>query len=388
MQGFGCPVSAVGQGEQAGPQSSSSCDCSSTLVGNLVSVEYNATRIRSTPHRCNGKSNFFCYVCGKYHVKKSNLRKFTNNLKLVYEECFGCKVIEKKQYWLPQLICNRCRFSFERYKNNKTPLQFVRPMIWSEPESVEDCYFCMIKTVGFNSSNVHNITYASVSSATKPSEDHVAPTEERDKNQESYTFSLLGELEVDTTIEVESESEETNESGDEYMPVELKPEVRGTFDQKELNDIVRELGLSKEGAEFLASRLKEKNLLTNNSHYRNRDESFRKYFSTDTNLVYCHDVMGLMDELKKDVYKAEEWRLFINSSMRSLKAVLLHNTNKYASIPIAHSVTMKEEYKNIEILLNKIQYKEHNWLICGDLKILAIILGQQSGFTKFPMLVG
>ncbi|GBN80239.1 hypothetical protein AVEN_242896-1 [Araneus ventricosus] len=34
------------------------------------------------------------------------------------------------------------------------------------------------------------------------------------------------------------------------------------FSQSELNDLVRELGLFKDGAEFLGSRLKNKNLLT------------------------------------------------------------------------------------------------------------------------------
>jgi hypothetical protein len=36
-------------------------------------------------------------------------------------------------------------------------------------------------------------------------------------------------------------------------------------------------------------------------------------------------------------YKINEWRHFIDSSKRSLKAVLLHNGN-YASLPIGHSV--------------------------------------------------
>lgn len=87
-----------------------------------------------------------------------------------------------------------------------------------------------------------------------------------------------------------------------------------------------------------------------------------------------------MNDLKKNVYKAEEWRLFIDSSKRSLKAALLHNSNKYAPI----SVTLKEKYKNIKIVLHKIKYSEHKWQICGDLKILSMILDQQSGFTKFP----
>ena len=39
MQGRDTPVSTAGQGEKAGPQPSSSSDGSSTLVGNLASVE-------------------------------------------------------------------------------------------------------------------------------------------------------------------------------------------------------------------------------------------------------------------------------------------------------------------------------------------------------------
>jgi hypothetical protein len=101
-------------------------------------------------------------------------------------------------------------------------------------------------------------------------------------------------------------------------------------------------------------------------------------------LVYCNDVYGLMNELKENIYEPNDWRLFIDSSKRSLKAVLLLNTNVYAPVPVAHSVTLKEKYENIEMVLNKIKYTEHNWQICGDLKILTLILGQQSGFTKFP----
>jgi len=53
-------------------------------------------------------------------------------------------------------------------------------------------------------------------------------------------------------------------------------------------------------------------------------------------------------------------------------------------ISIAHSTVLKEEYRNIEMVLTKIKYSEHEWLVCGDLKILSMILGQQSGFTKYP----
>lgn len=93
---------------------------------------------------------------------------------------------------------------------------------------------------------------------------------------------------------------------------------------------------------------------------------------------------GLIHELKPNCYKDEDWRLFIDSSKRSLKGVLLHNGNTFASIPIAHSTKLKETYANLRIVLDKIKYSEHQWKVCGDLKISSMILGQQSGFTKFP----
>ena len=37
-----------------------------------------------------------------------------------------------------------------------------------------------------------------------------------------------------------------------------------------------------------------------------------------------------------------------DSSKRSLKCVLLHSTNKYASIPIEHLTTLKEKYDPIK----------------------------------------
>ena len=76
--------------------------------------------------------------------------------------------------------------------------------------------------------------------------------------------------------------------------------------------------------------------------------------------------------------------MFIDSSKRSLKAVLLYNSNTVASLPIAQSVTMKETYDNLKTMLVSVKYDDHKWLICGDLKVIAIILGLQGGYSKFP----
>ena len=120
--------------------------------------------------------------------------------------------------------------------------------------------------------------------------------------------------------------------------------------------------------------------------YRDSEKEFRKFLTKDeeNSLGFCSDVEGLVDELKPNTYKDEEWRLFIDSSKRSLKAMMLHNGNLYAPIPIAHSTKLKETYENLQIVLKKINYWEHQWKVCGDLKVSTLILGQQSGFTKNP----
>ena len=36
------------------------------------------------------------------------------------------------------------------------------------------------------------------------------------------------------------------------------------------------------------------------------------------------------------------------------------------------------------MVLNLLKYQEHNWIICVDLKMANFLLGQQSGYTKYP----
>ena len=75
---------------------------------------------------------------------------------------------------------------------------------------------------------------------------------------------------------------------------------------------------------------------------------------------------------------------FIDSPMRSLKCVLLHNGNQFASLPISHLTILKEKYEAMKYVLEKIGYDQHKWFICVDLKMVNFLLGQQSGFTEYP----
>ena len=97
------------------------------------------------------------------------------------------------------------------------------------------------------------------------------------------------------------------------------------------------------------------------------------FFRKKGDLVFCYDADDLMNALgiKHD---PQEWRLFIDSSKLSLKAVLLHNGNQHPSIPVGHAVHMKESYENLKQLLNKLDYSKYGWHICGDPKVVPLLM--------------
>ena len=60
------------------------------------------------------------------------------------------------------------------------------------------------------------------------------------------------------------------------------------FNQDDMSDLIRDLNLSKESTELLASHLKERNFLrakTNVTFYRNRDAEFLPYFKQYEEIV-------------------------------------------------------------------------------------------------------
>jgi len=116
--------------------------------------------------------------------------------------------------------------------------------------------------------------------------------------------------------------------------------------------------------------------------YCKRYEDLVHFFKMERGLVACTDIDGLMQTLNIN-HIPLDWRLFIDSSKLSLKAVLLHNGNTLPSIPVGHSAHNKESYENMKILMGAINCDKFKWQICGDLKVIALLLGLQQGFTKY-----
>lgn len=293
----------------------------------------------------------------------------------VYFAYFKLKLGDQDKPWAPHKVCRRCEEDLRLwFKGKKNSFRFGIPMMWREQQNhTTDCYFCSVDVRGFNTKNKTKISYPNLSSAIRPvphSSEIPVP------HPPSSLDDIRSDLEDGDTLPHQDES-----SSD--FSVDEGPQP---FSQSELNDLVRDLGLSKDAAELLGSRLKNKNLLTPGtsfSWYRHREKEFTQFFSKEGNLVFCNDVQGLMKCFDIE-YDPSEWRIFIDSSKTSLKAVLLHNGNTFASLPLGHSVHLEENYNDLAMILEKINYQEHRWMVCGDFKILTMLLGQQAGYTKYP----
>lgn len=331
----------------------------------------------STSRRvCANSPDVFCYICGSFVVAKQrqNITKFVENVYFAY---FGVKLGDQDKAWAPHKVCRTCVEALRLWKSGKKKsLPFGIPMVWREPANhYDDCYFCMTKIFGYSANNKNSIVYPNLPSAIRPI-----------PHDDTVPVPTPPDVLVDVLAEFSSQTSgsEPDEADEIYQPEEDKsPKL---FTQGELNDLVRDLNLTKDAAEVLGSRLKSKNLLAPGvafSWYRHREQEIVSFFKEKDSMVFCHDINSLMGFYGIE-HSPTEWRLFIDASKASLKGVLLHNGNKYSSIPIVHSVHLKETYQNLKIVLENIEYHTHKWMVCGDFKVIGLLLGLQAGFTKMP----
>jgi hypothetical protein len=84
------------------------------------------------------------------------------------------------------------------------------------------------------------------------------------------------------------------------------------FTQIELNDLVQDLGLTKEKSKILGSGLKENLLAPGTIFYwfRNREKVFRIFFRMEGQLVFCCDIPALIHQLGEETYDPNDWRFF------------------------------------------------------------------------------
>ena len=260
-------------------------------------------------------------------------------------------------------------------------MPFAIPMVWREPTNYfSDCYFCLTKASVHSKKSKSKIVHPDCPSALRPvahaSENIPVPSP---PSQLELRADEICESTVHFEVLSESSGTDTAQSADDFFS--LTPHL---LDQSDLNDLVRELVLTKNKSELLASRLKQWNLLqkgVKGTFYRTRHAQLEKYFAAENGVCYRSDIPGLFEQFGFE-HDPAEWRLFIDSSKSNLKAVLLHNGYKKPSIPLVYADGLKETYKSIETISQLIKYSENKWSICGDLKVIGLLLGMEMGYTK------
>lgn len=181
----------------------------------------------------------------------------------------------------------------------------------------------------------------------------------------------------------------TADTSSTFQPTLEEYEVLGTpklFTQVEYLNMAREVGLKPEQSEYIASQLKKRNLVTGEfritvGRKRALTQQYDDLFRTDeeTSITYCWDIDRLFATMNQ-VHVPAEWRLFIDGSNESLKVVLMHNTNKLPSVPIAYARGVKEDYDSMAAIINLINYNRYKWYVCCDLKVVGLLIGLKKGY--------
>ena len=163
-------------------------------------------------------------------------------------------------------------------------------MVWCEPHNYDDdCDFCPIDTTGLNNKR-QSRNYPCLRSAIRP-----VPHSIEVPIPLFSVFALRDGDESDDDDDDIIHVDDTNEDAslndaDYYEGSSAEPIL---LDQNELSDLIRDLSLSKESAELLASRQYVQKWDASNICH-NRDDEFIPLFHQDSDLVYYNDVEGVL----------------------------------------------------------------------------------------------
>ena len=226
-------------------------------------------------------------------------------------------------------------------------MKFAIPQIWRQPtDRSSNCSFCIAdptkrRTGKIEPQIIYHCPSTTLPIPTPPKRDQPSSGD----SSKSDSGQDIGDPDYGFTDAVEERSP--------YFP-----------NQKDINYLIRDLGLTKTNAELLTSRLKQWNLLHESvqvTDQRKHHKTFSNFFSQQDWLCFCNNVASLFQAIGLTC-NLSEWRLFIDSSSRSFK-VLLHNGNNYPFLPMAYSVDLKEDYSSVKMLLSALMYDDYGRLL-------------------------
>ncbi|XP_033209928.1 uncharacterized protein LOC117168404 [Belonocnema kinseyi] len=170
---------------------------------------------------CKYPADAFFYVCGYFIKTKAKKYSLETCFKMceAYNAYFGMPVGDQDKSWAPHFACENCKRTLEGwYRGEKRAMKFALPRVWREPtDHSSNCFF-------FPHSSGLPVP-------TPPEKEQVSscesPDSKSEEDNEGEGFNLLAD------------------NRNPYYP-----------NQKDMNDLIRDLGLTKSNAELLTSRPK------------------------------------------------------------------------------------------------------------------------------------
>lgn len=324
--------------------------------------------------------NSYCLVYGMFTPENTKNNKYKTYITppwiQKYESLFVIDI--GREWYVPSIVCEYCRRGIDSDNKEITvyKIKYGTSVIWHpRDEHVPDeCYFCTSEQLVLAGRRTNWKTRAKMNYPFHLGT--TAPNARTDFRKHSKR----------TAEEVEDEE---NDDGDpDFCPPPYTEEDKKCFDMKEFKNLVRVLDLPLYLGEFLASVLKGKRLTTKEiiiTGFRNRQQmkEFGSCFTTDLNtlIVYCKDIPRLFRMLNHP-YQAKDWRFFVDSSIASLKGVLVHIGNKYPSVPLLYTNQTEEDLEKIEKVLDLLEYSTYKWKLSADMKIVSVLMGLKDGYCR------
>lgn len=372
--------------------------------------------------KCKENLKILCYQCG-LHTPKDKQKIFTETSKSKYYEKFNQLPLLDENY-TPLNICSPCFTMLMECRPSRRSTKLLSPVIWRAPDTNhEKCYGCLMPSLkGSRWCNRHRVEYPTTSTSTtavwrnqenqRERSPH-PPSFQEDVSPEDLFFNSLHSSSLDNPIPSPTrEMEEgrpssvlsmesmdslpsSHSSGTLWEPEEEHEQAQPILmNQTDFRDLcLNKLRLNKDQTEVLGSTLRAHNFLAIGviTTFLRNDKSFSEKFQENIynwagvffKIAFLADLDGLFAKYGLK-HKASEWRLFIDGSTTSLKAMLLHNGNIHPSIPLAYCRKLPESYENMKHILELINYNDHQWQVILDFKLINIIAGLGPAQSKYP----
>ena len=187
---------------------------------------------------------------------------------IAYETYLGMKMGDQDKSWAPRFCCGSCRSTLEGWmRGSRNCMPFAISRIWREPTNHHDnCYICVVDISKYKKTKDRiKIVYSSIPSSIAPV--NHGPELSIPQPPTAHAISSTSSEDDNTDFEVDTQCSGKNP----HFP-----------NQNELDDLTRDLGLTKAKAEILSSRLKEWNLVAPSckiSKPRKQRETFANFYA-------------------------------------------------------------------------------------------------------------